>query len=180
MSVLIYMTDRNKDPNALLTISRLPAGSVVIIREYDARDREQFARSVRALCRVHRLYCVVAADYGLARRIRADGVHLPDHLLFSRPRSGLPVFSAACHGRRSLRRAQELAIPFVLVSPVFATTSHAGKQPLGIHRFARLTSGIRDRVIALGGVNARTVRPLRRLGIAGIAAIDAFNSATKG
>lgn len=165
------MTDAARLPDPLPAIARLPRGAGVIFRHYGAEGREALGAAVARACRAKGLILLVAEDAGLAHRLRADGVHLPERALGRLrhlKRQGW-IVTAAAHGGASLRRAR--GADAVLVSPVFPTPSHPGARVLGQLRFARLVSQARPPVLALGGVNEKTLRRLRgsrAFGVAGI------------
>jgi thiamine-phosphate pyrophosphorylase len=66
----------------------------------------------------------------------------------------------------------------VLISPVFATASHASAQPLGVARavpLLRAAQAMGMRAYALGGMNGQSWHRLGGFAVAdGFAAIDAF------
>lgn len=177
---VILVTDEHRlaDPAPLL--ERLPPGSGVWLRHYDAPEREALARRLAVIARRRRLVLVVAgSDWRLAARIGAAGVHLPEHLARLANLAGLRLWlgkkrllSVAAHSRIGLGRAVGLGADCALLSPVFATASHPGAATIGATRFALWARGTRLPVIALGGVNAASVRSLRFA--AGFAAIGGF------
>lgn len=176
VDMLIFCTDAARAPDPAKVIAKLPHGSIVICRDYEHPDREAYARELRAITHENGQFLLVAGDVALARRVGADGVHLPEYMLRSRHvLSGFRLVTAACHTLQAMRRAERLGVDFILVSPVFSTRSHANARTLGPHRYARLTFRTLSAHIALGGVNVRTVRKLRGLGLAGVAAIDGLS-----
>ncbi len=169
-----YLTDARRTPDPLTAIGRLRPGDGVIFRHYEAPNRGELAGRVATLCRRRGLILLIAGDSALARRVGADGVHLPEYQL-ERPTNGAVRFlTAAAHSRRALMRAWRLGVDAALVSPVFATASHPGAPALGLHRFARLIAGIDLPIYALGGVDAETGKRLAPFGLAGIAGISLF------
>lgn len=60
--------------------------------------------------------------------------------------------SAACHDARELAEAERIGVDFVYLSPVLATTSHAGAETLGWPRLRALCTATRLPVYALGGM----------------------------
>jgi thiamine monophosphate synthase len=173
---LFYCTDLARVCHPGKVIEKLPSGSVVICRDYDHAERETYARHLRALTCKNGQFLLVAGDVALARRVGADGVHLPEYMLRARPvLSGFRLITAACHSVQALRRAERLGVDFALVSPVFSTRSHVDARPLGLHRLSRHISGTRVPCVALGGVNVKTARKLRPLRLAGVAAIDGLS-----
>ncbi len=173
---LILMTDAVRLPDPAAAIASLPAGSIVIFRDYDHPDRAGLGRQLKRVCRVAGCWFLLAGDIALARQLRADGVHLPEYMLADKPK-GLQTFSlitAACHSVPALRRAERAGVSLAIVSPVFPTESHPGAKTLGVPGLTRLQVRTKLPVAALGGVsmkNARQLRPLRLAAIAGISGI---------
>jgi thiamine monophosphate synthase len=62
----------------------------------------------------------------------------------------------------------------VLVSPVFASTSHPQTPPLGVFRFAALCRRARVPVYALGGLSVARIPRLKHSTAVGVAGIDMF------
>jgi len=169
-----------RDP--LDSLHHVPAGALVIVRDYHAADRFAQAQAIVDAAKTRGWLVAVAGDAKLARAVGADGLHLPGHML-ARPPYGLPILSAACHTRMALKRAVDFAVPCALVSPVFATTSHPGTPPLGVHRLARLITGAHQdqrifaKIFALGGIDVVGLKRLRPISqITGFAAISGWRS----
>lgn len=177
---LILVTDEHRLPDPAPVMETLPPGSGVWLRHYDVPDREALARRLAAIARRRRLVLVVAgADWRLAARLGAAGVHLPEAVARSADLAGLRLWlghrrllSVAAHSRHGLARAAGLGADCALLSPVFATASHPGAATLGAIRFALWARRAGLPVIALGGVNAGSARSLRFA--AGLAAIGGF------
>lgn len=171
---LIFLTDAVRAPDPASVMRRLPVGSIVIMRDYDQPDRVALAARLRPLARTLGHWFLVAGDAALARAVRADGVHLPEHQLKARPlnRFGFSLITAACHSRAALKRAADRGVDLALVSPVFPTGSHPRAPALGPHRFARLIEGADVPVAALGGVATQTAGAFRGLRVAAIAGIS--------
>ncbi len=170
-AVLVYMTDTDRDPDPLATINRLPPGAVVILRDYGHPSRAELGRTLARAARGRRLVFLVAGDAQLARRLNADGLHMPEWALKGRTLRGQPVVSAACHSRVATVRAGRCGVRLKLVSPVFDTGSSGGKTGMGVHRAARMIAGTPG-CVALGGITRYSARRLRRCGFAGLAGIS--------
>ncbi len=178
LPALIMVTDRARAGDALAAARRLPAGSAVILRDYDAPDRGALARSLAALCRRRRLVLLIGADALLAARDKAAGVHLPEALAHNarrwrRRRPGWRI-TAAAHSLPALWRAYRAGADAALLGPVFATPSRPEARSLGPVRFAALVRAAPLPVYALGGINPRTARRLAGTGAQGLAAVAAF------
>ena len=156
----------------------LPRGAGIILRLFGAWDGEATARGVRA--RSAGAPLLIGADAGLARRIGADGVHLPQRLAhharrLKRARPGWLV-TAAAHDLASARRAAAFGADAVILSVVFESRSATAGRPMGSLRFGALTRKIDAPVYALGGVHGRNIRRLLGSRAIGIAAVDAFRT----
>jgi thiamine-phosphate pyrophosphorylase len=174
---LIFVTDPTRTPEPERTAARLPRGSGVIFRAFGAPTAvDQGLRLARA-CRRRGLVLLAGADPGLARRIGASGVHLPERSAFMagmlKRRRPHWLVTAAAHGARAIRRARLAGADAVLLSPVFESSSPSAGRPLTAVRFAALARNAGLPVYALGGVNARTARRLLGSGASGIAAAEA-------
>jgi thiamine-phosphate pyrophosphorylase len=178
---LVAVTDERRGGDPLALAARLPRGSLVILRHYGAPDRSVLAIELATICRKNRLKLMVAGDLNLAILTRA-GLHLPDGMAKrASPRIRLwqrrgGTLTMAAHGRSGLRRAIALRAEAVLLSPVFPTNSHPGAKPLGLQAFRRLARGADLPVIALGGIDGKSVLQLKNAPIAGVAAVGAFCS----
>ena len=175
---LILMTDEARLPDPLEGASGLPPGSAVLFRHYGAPERGRMGEALAGLCRDRRLHLIVAGDADLARRLGAQGLHIPSWLAGAagreawqwRRRPGRYV-TAAVHGRREMARAVALGADALIVSPVFATESHPAARPLGVHRLAGMVRSATVPVYALGGITAANAARLGASGAAGIAGI---------
>lgn len=173
---LILMTDERRLPDPIPTVSRLPAGSGVILRHYTDSKRAGLARRLAAICRQRRLLFIVAGDPRLALAVRAQGLHLPERDL---GRPVLPaarrlILTASAHSWPALVAAWRRGARAALLGPVFATQSHPGVRGLGVLRFAALARRSPVPAYALGGVTGRNARRLAGSGAAGIAGISAL------
>lgn len=172
----LFIAERSRGIDPLAIADRLPRGTGIILRDYKAADRESYAQRLAALARRRGLLLLIAGDAQLAASLGAAGLHLPRRRLFERPpyrRSGW-IVTAAAHDRQAMRRAGEVGVDAVLVSPVFVTRSHPDAKPLGPHRLARLIDGASLPVYALGGIDTGNMHSLPP-GLQGLAALSAFS-----
>ena len=163
------VSDPERGGKLLSTMAVLPRGSGVIFRHYNVTDREDLARRAMRLARRRGLLFILAGDERLARRIGADGVHMPGFENVHRP------LTAAAHDRVEIVRAARAGARAVFLSPVFATGSHPGALPLGRVRFGLLARHSPLPVIALGGMTRARYRSLVPLGARGWAAVSALS-----
>ncbi len=172
---LLLFTDPVRTPSPREAMERLPRGAGVVFRAFGRADLIDQAQELRRLARRRGLVFIVGADAGLARRLRADGLHLPER--------GVPatidrrcwpkgfIFTAAAHDRLAMLRAERAGVNAVVVSAVFPSPSPSAGPPIGVTRLAAWTRSTTSAVYALGGVDARTVRRLTETGVRGFAAI---------
>lgn len=153
----------------------------MIYRAFGRADAEAVGHALRRATRKAGVILLVGADPRLARRIHADGVHLPQRLahLAPRLRKARPdwLVTAAAHDGAALLRAQGFGADAVLVSAVFTSRSPSAGEALGPVRFESLVRRAKSPVIALGGINAPAAGRLRLSAAAGLAAVEAFASA---
>jgi len=177
------MTDWQRVPNPLAAINRLPAGSGVIFRHYEAETKIKIAHAVKDLCNKNNLLLIVAGDYDLASNIDADGLHLPEFILHNPPlnvrlwqRSPTKLLTATAHSLISIRKCAALGVDAALVSPVFPTASHPetnfGKQTLGALGLTRMSRSSPVPVYALGGITQQNAAQLLKTPARGIAGIS--------
>jgi 8-oxo-dGTP diphosphatase len=128
---LVQIREKNLAPNALLNFSKKV---VSLAHQYGAR-------------------VMINGDVALVKAAGADGLHLSSAALLaikSKPEDML--VAASCHDAHDLDLAAELALDFVLLSPVLPTQSHPDAVTLGWQAFAQLKRDYPLPVYALGGM----------------------------
>ncbi|MSO73946.1 MAG: thiamine monophosphate synthase [Alphaproteobacteria bacterium] len=175
---LLLMTDPARLPDPCAAAERLPRGSGVILRAYEAAERDRLAHALVDITRRRGLVLLIAVDAALAAEIGADGIHLPEALsgqaraLRRRPDW---LVTVAAHSLAALHSAARAGADAALLSPVFATASHPEMAPLGPHQFAALVRRARLPVYALGGITKANAPLLHASGAVGIAGISALS-----
>ncbi len=147
---------------------------LVQVREPDlAPDaRDSFARAVVERCRSAGALVVINDDAGLARRVGADGLHLPARRLAElAARPDFEWVGASCHERPELEKAAALGLDYALLGAVRPTLSHPEREALGWARFGERIDRLPLPVLALGGLSAGDMTTARAAGAHGIAAI---------
>ena len=180
---LIFITDQSAQPLPEQVIEKLPAGSLVILRDYNLQNRYDLAVALGYICKQKNIKFSVAADLEIALAVQADGIHLPEHRISEAKiiRQSYPDFfiSASCHSEKAVSNLPTNIIDAVLLGPVFPTESHPEtfNNPaltLGINHFSEICKQSQMAIFALGGVNENTAEKLYCSGAAGIAAIRGF------
>ena len=172
---LYFLTDRWRVSDPLAVISRMPRNCGVVLRDYDAPDRQAIAGAIAAIARQRSLRLLVGGDGGLARAVGAAGIHLPEARISeaARWRHRFPgwLITVSTHSGRALREAARVGADAAFLGPAFTTQSHPGESVLGVDRLRVLAQTSPIPVIALGGLNADNIEHLRGASIAGIGAI---------
>lgn len=135
-------------------------------------DCERFARAVVERCHAAGALAVVNGDAALARRIGADGLHLPARSLMAA--DGRPDFEwvgASCHSRAELEQAAALEFDYALLGAVRPTQSHPERATLGWPAFGELIVRLPLPVFALGGLSAGDLETAKAAGAHGVAGI---------
>jgi thiamine-phosphate pyrophosphorylase len=171
---LYFFTDPVRTPEPERIAKGLPSGSAVVFRHFSATDRARRARRLAAICRQRGLTLLIAADPELAESAGADGVHWPERRLPAERTMPNMIETSSAHGPGGLAKADALGLDACFLGPVFPTRSKSGNPPLGLFRATQLARASVLPVIALGGIDQYSARPLVGRGFAGIAAVDAL------
>lgn len=175
---LLFFTDPVRTPHPERIVHGLPRGAAVVFRTFGASDAVVQGRRIARAARRRRIVLFVGADEMLARRLGADGVHLPERQaacagLVSRLRRRF-VVTAAAHSLPAALRARRAGVEAIVVSPVFPSRSPSAGRPLGPRGFAVIARRAGVAAYALGGVNSCTALGLAGSGAVGLAAIEAL------
>jgi thiamine-phosphate pyrophosphorylase len=164
------LTDERMNDRLWEAVARLPEGAAIVLRHYSlpARQREELAARLAVEAKHGGITLAVAGDEELARRIGARLLHNP-----ARNNPGLP-FSVSVHSIEEAEAARVSGAALVFVSPIYATRSHPGREPLGPELGAEIARAAGVPAIALGGVDASSFAQLEREGFYGWAGIDAW------
>lgn len=177
LPALWLMTDSERMPDPVAMAKRLPPGAAVILRHRDSNERRRLALVLAAVCRARALHLFIAADWRLAARVRGQGVHLSEADARRGPSPGLRLWcrrrwlSVAAHGLGSIHRAESVGADATILGAVLPTRSHVGRRPLGRVKTAGLVRAAEGPVIALGGLNRRTLVQLNGIPTAGVAGV---------
>lgn len=180
LPALLFFTDPVRTPDPEAIARRLPAGAAIVFRAFGAADAEARGRRLLAIARARKLVLLVGADAGLAARLGADGVHLPQRLAHRarRLKAACPrwLVTAAAHSPAAARRGLRAGADAVVVSAIFPSRSASAGQPMGAVRLAALARRLGGPAYGLGGIDNKTARRLKDAGLVGLAAVDAFRT----
>jgi len=85
--------------------------------------------------------------------------------------------AASCHSKGELKKAEELGLDFVVLSPVKKTKSHPEVEPLGWQRFKSWVNDANIPVYALGGMCEKDMEMALSCGAQGLAGIGMYQKA---
>jgi thiamine-phosphate pyrophosphorylase len=172
---LWLMTDERLGEALWDAVDRLPGGQAGVVFRHHSTDeslRRTMGRKLADLCRKRNLTLAVSRDTALARQVAADLVHNP------LSPSGPMAFSRAVHSFADAIAARDEGAALAFVSPVFATRSHPGQEPLGIEAAIVIARAFGGPAIALGGMDAERFAPFKGA-FHGWAGIDAWLKAER-
>jgi 8-oxo-dGTP diphosphatase len=128
------------------------------------------AEEVVKLVHQYKANVLINNDITIARKLGADGVHLPSATLLKlKQKPENLIVAASCHNAEELAHAQKLALDFVVLSPVKPTKSHPNSVTLGWVSFAQLIESIEIPIYALGGMTKDDLPQALALGARGVA-----------
>jgi thiamine-phosphate pyrophosphorylase len=177
---MLFFTDPARTPSPERVMARRPRGAGVVFRAFGRPEALARGPELRNLARERGLIFLVGGDAGLARSLRADGLHLPERAVPAKlDRNRWPrgfLLTAAAHDLAAMRRAALAGVDAVVVSAVFPSASPSAGRPLGPTTLASWIRAANCPLYALGGVDRGTARRLKLTGARGLAAVDAFRT----
>ena len=118
---MLAFTDPARTPDPEAIARRLPPGSALVYRHFGAAEAEAVARRLRAITRSRGAKLLIGQDIALARRIGADGVHLPERLAWQAAalRKAQPswLVTSAAHSLAAARRSGAHAVVMSVALP---------------------------------------------------------------
>lgn len=185
---LHLITDTRPGRDALAVVAAaLPAGAPLVqVRVEDSttdRDAYAFAVQVRELCQRYGATCLVNDRLDLALAVGAAGGHVGDDDLPAgaarRVLGPAAVLGVTCRDPVSARAAVAAGATYLGVGPAFGTATKNGlPEPIGPDGVAAVAAAVPGTpVIAIGGVRADRVAPLRAAGAYGVAVVGAVSEA---
>ncbi len=175
---LLLITDRAQAKGGLMAVVEAAlAGGVrwISVREKDLPDDEQvaLASAIRALAIPFGARVTLHGQADLALRAGLDGVHLPagENAFAARARLGTAALvGQSIHGMEEASDAEPGVLDYVVAGPAFETASKPGYGPaLEEMGLSLLAATSRVPLLALGGIDARTLPRCKTSGIAGVA-----------
>jgi thiamine-phosphate pyrophosphorylase len=177
LPALLFFTDPVRTPDPGVIAERLPAGSAIVYRAFGAADAMARAMALKQVARRRGLMLIIGRDVALARRVGADGVHLPEALahraLAIRRMNPGWVVTTAAHSPAAARRSHAHA---VVMSVAFPSRSPSAGLAMGPVRLALSVRASGRAVYALGGINDKTACRLLATGVIGMAGVEGLSA----
>lgn len=183
---LLLITDRKQALLPLHEITRqaLEAGCRWLLlreKDLDSETLTAFGQSLAALAREAGAKLLVSADVEAAAALKADGVHLPRRRAFadavSEARRALgpeALVGVSTHNPAEIREANELAIDYVTLSPIYPSLSKPGYgSGLGAETLKHYCALSQRPVIGLGGITPESLGDALACGLSGVAVLGA-------
>jgi 8-oxo-dGTP diphosphatase len=142
---------------------------------------QRLANKVKVRCHDEGVKLLLNAEPELVERMMCEGVHLTSQRLMAlseRPLGESFLVSASCHNLEELEQACQIAVDFIVLSPLLETASHPEAQPLGWDKLEWLVERCSVPVYGLGGLNMEDLSSVQNLGAQGVAGISLFQKGT--
>ncbi|MDC3024107.1 thiamine phosphate synthase [Alphaproteobacteria bacterium] len=167
--------DEDRIQDEITFLKMLPSSNLigVVVRTKNKKLLYKKAKIISKICSVKRYKVVVSSSPVIAMSIGAYGVHFPKKIKNIRTYKKL-LYSCSFHGLSDLRRAKNLKVNKVFISPIFKTTSSRKKKSLGLTRLLFLSRSLKCEIGVLGGVNQKNISKLKSSRITHIAGVSLF------
>ena len=176
MPKIWLLSDARNDAALEQVLRRLPWGSGFVYRHYHLDPGQRRKRFIRlaAIARGRGHVVALSAPLRQARAWGADAIYGPPGRLAG---AGGLLRLATVHSLRELAAARRSGADAVLVSPVFATSTHPGARSLGSVQALLLARRAGCSAILLGGMDAARFGAFRLVPhVHGWAAIDGLSA----
>lgn len=146
----------------------------------DADRMLETAFKLKALAGKHRVPFVVNDHLEVARRVSADGVHLGQgDGSVSKARQILGpdrIVGVSVHSVKEAREAQAQGADYLGAGAVFGTGTKGDARVLSLETLQDICGAVSIPVVAIGGINRKTLSQLSGTGIEGVAVVSAVLS----
>lgn len=145
---------------------------MIVLREKDLNERDygKLAAQVQEICRLHGTTCVLHNYFGVAKRLEADGLHLP-LLKAMKNRENLRTVclsGVSTHSVEQIQLAEACFASYVFYGHVFPTKCKEGAAPRGLSKLADACGASDVPVYALGGISPENAGLALNAGAEGI------------
>lgn len=151
----------------------------ISLREKDLSPHEQIklAIDLKERCRAFGATISIHGSPEIALRAGTDGVHLPENGDAAAARALLgtgALIGQSAHTIGQVAAANPQFVDYLIVGPAFSTPSKPGYGPvLGADGLKSIVQAARVPIIAIGGIDAETVKAISDTGLSGVAMMGA-------
>ncbi len=144
----------------------------ILLREKDLTEEayRKLAGQVKEIADAYGTTCICHLFADVARELSVKALHLPLPVLRGlslEAREPFTVLGASCHSTEEALEAQRLGCTYITAGHVFDTGCKAGLPGRGLSFLEEICREVSVPVYAIGGITAKQMDNLRRLGAAG-------------
>lgn len=187
---LYLVTDRDVVGDRDLTemVKEAVEGGVTIVqlreKECETGEFVELARRMKAMLKTYNVPLIINNRIDVALAIDADGVHIGQKdMPYDTARRLLgneKIIGLSIETLEELERANELDVDYVAASPVFPTpTKTDTARPWGIEGLKEFCMKSVHPVVAIGGMNEKTITDVMKVGTDGVAVVSAILGAER-
>lgn len=184
------MTDRDVVGDRDLTemVKEAVEGGVTIVqlreKECETGEFVELARRMKAMLKTYNVPLIINDRIDVALAVDADGVHIGQKDMpydTARRLLGIEkIIGLSIETLEELERANELDVDYVAASPVFPTpTKTDTARPWGIEGLKEFCMKSVHPVVAIGGMNEKTITDVMKVGTDGVAVVSAILGAER-
>ncbi len=154
-----------------------PAALILREKDMEEGDYEVLARKVQILCRRHQVPFIAHTFSGAAKRLHADGLHLPLPLLRTMRQEGRALpgrLGTSCHSLEDVREAEQLGCSYLIAGHIYETTCKPGLPPRGLRFLREAAASTAVPVYAIGGITPERLPEVLAAGAAGGCAMSSL------
>lgn len=185
MQLYVITADRSADETVRVVQAALAGGADVVQlrnKTMPAGDRYRLALRIGDLTARFGALFIVNDHADLALAAGADGVHLGQDDLEPAVVRALPggdtlLIGRSTHDLAQAQQAQQDAVDYIGVGPVFATPSKPGRPAVGLELVRQVSQQVRLPFCAIGGIDLTNVAEVVRAGAPAVAVVRAVSDA---
>ena len=154
-----------------------PSGIILREKDMSESDYEKTAKRVMEICGKYNVKCILHNFYNTAKKLGAESIHLPLHILRTlseSERAELSETGASCHSESDAAEAEKLGCSYIAAGHIFATDCKKGVMPRGLDFLHNVCESVNIPVLAIGGINADNCRSAVNSGAAGVCIMSGF------
>ena len=179
---LYAVTDRTWLGNETLyeQVEKALKGGVTLVqlreKELDEETFEKEGRELLELCHRYHVPLIINDNVALAKKIKADGVHIGQsdmEMQHARELLGADkIIGVTAKTVEQAKAAQAAGADYLGSGAVFGTSTKADAKPMELALFQKICESVEIPVVAIGGISGDNVLQLKGRKMAGIAVVS--------